>query len=258
MADPLRPSISRLAHPAGPGGVLGELQSEVSAEATPLLTFMLAHIRTLVAIILLGVTTVVAFGIWHWHSARVERAAQLEFGRILAGQEGKDRLAALENFLASAPSSMKTGVQLEIAASALQMNDAARAAAAYGAVHAGDPRGALGMMAAINQADLLRQAGQPAEALAVLDSLMKTASATLHKTMSQAIRESQAAIAEQTGQLDRALELYEAIVDESGNDERGYYQAKIAELKTRLGESAIQNMQERQNTQSVPGPESGQ
>ncbi len=252
MADPLRPSISRLVRPTGPGGVLGELQSEVSAEATPLLTFILTHIKTLVATILLSVAAVVTFGIWHWHSARVEHTAQLEFGRILTGLEKQDRLAALETFLASAPSSMISGVQLEIATNALQMNDVARAATAYGAVYTDDPQGAFGMMAAINQADLLRKVGQPDEALAVLDSLLKTTSTTLHQTMIQAIHESQAAIAEQTGQLDRALKLYEAIVSESSNEENGYYQAKITELKTRLGESVSQNMPETENTRPAP------
>lgn len=241
MADPLRPSITPLSRPAGPGvpgGMLGELQSEVSVEATPLLRFVLDHIRAIVAIVVLAVVVAAAAGVWHWHSAKSEREARLEFGRILVAPASRERLEALEGFLPAAPSSMKLGVQLEIAAAAAALGDMSKAAQAYAAVCAADPRGALGVMAGLNEADVLLRSERPGEALARLDALMASTPATLLDPVRQAVREGQAAAAEQAGQLDRALEAYEAIVKNSGIDEMGYYQAKIAELKARMASAS--------------------
>lgn len=241
MADPLRPSISTLSRPAGPGvpgGMLGELQSEVSVEATPLLRFVLDHIRPIVAIVVLAAAALAVTGIWHWHAARSERDAQLELGRILVAPEPTARLESLETFLAAAPASMKLGVQLEIAATAAALGDALKASQAYGAVYSADRQGALGVMAGLNKADLLLRAERPADALDTLDALMASTPAALLETVRQAIREGQATAAEQAGRLDRALAAYEAIVQDGGNAELGYYQAKIAELKARIAEAA--------------------
>lgn len=238
MADPLRPSIPTLSRPAGPGGMLGELQSEVSVEATPLLRFVLEHIKSIIAIVVLVVAAVAVTGMWHWQTARAERDARLELGRILVAPEPAARLASLEKFLSAAPSSMKLGVQLEIAATAAALGDALKASQAYGAVYAADPQGTFGVMAGLNEADLLLRAERPADALNRLDALMASAPAALLEPVRQAIREGQAAAAEQAGRLDRALAAYEAIVQDGGNLELGYYQAKIAELKARIAKAA--------------------
>ena len=74
---------------------------------------------------------------------------------------------------------MKSGVQLEIATTALGLEQYGKAAEAYAAVAAADPKGSIGMMAAINQADLLQRQGKYAEALAVFDSLEKSAPESL-------------------------------------------------------------------------------
>ena len=46
MADPLRPSGPQI-----PGSLMGEIQSEVAVEATPLLSFVLRNSRIIVACI---------------------------------------------------------------------------------------------------------------------------------------------------------------------------------------------------------------
>ena len=149
MADPLRPSGPQI-----PGSLMGEIQSEVAVEATPLLSFVLRNSRIIVASIVLLVLVIVGVGGWQWHQGRVEREAHLELGRILVSTQGPDRIAALETFLPTAPSDMKPGVQLEIATAALGLEQYGKAADAYAAVAAADPKGPIGTMAAINQADL--------------------------------------------------------------------------------------------------------
>ncbi|WP_308771071.1 tetratricopeptide repeat protein [uncultured Bilophila sp.] len=226
MADPLRPSGPQI-----PGSLMGEIQSEVAVEATPLLSFVLRNSRIIVACIVLLVLVIVGVGGWQWHQGRVEREAHLELGRILVSTQGPDRIAALETFLLTAPSDMKPGVQLEIATAALGLEQYGKAADAYAAVAAADPKGPIGTMAAINQADLLQRQGKYAEALAVFDSLEKGAPESLRP----AILEGQAMSAELAGKLDRALAAYESIAASLGDAaNNGYFQAKIAELKARM------------------------
>ena len=146
MADPLRPSGPQI-----PGSLMGEIQSEVAVEATPLLSFVLRNSRIIVTCIVLLVLVIAGVGGWQWHQTRVEREAHLELGRILVSTQGPERIAALETFLPAAPSAMKSGVQLEIATTALGLEQYGKAAEAYAAVAAADPKGSIGMMAAINQ-----------------------------------------------------------------------------------------------------------
>ena len=80
MADPLRPSGPQI-----PGSLMGEIQSEVAVEATPLLSFVLRNSRIIVTCIVLLVLVIAGVGGWQWHQTRVEREAHLELGRILAG-----------------------------------------------------------------------------------------------------------------------------------------------------------------------------
>ncbi len=226
MSDPFRLNGPQIPQ----GGLMGELQSEVSVEATPLLRFVLRHIRILVGAVVVLVLAIAALGGWRWHEASVQRDAEIALGHIRVSTSGEERIAALEKISADIPANMRLGLQLDIAVTALGMEDLPRAAAAFGALHAQDPRGPVGLMAALNQADILQRQGKPAEALAVLDSLEKNAP----ESMRSVILEGQAVSAEQSGDLNRALTDYEALVKAAGNDDMGYLQAKIAELRARI------------------------
>ena len=229
MADPLRPSGPQI-----PDSLMGEIQSEVAVEATPLLRFVIEKSRIIVSCVVVLLLVIIGVGGWQWHQSRVERDAHLELGRILVGTEGAGRIAALETFLPSVPESMRPGVQLEIAVAAIGLEQYAKAAEAYGAVAAADPKGAMGLMAAMNQADVLQREGKYAEALVIFDALEKSAPESLRPS----ILEGQALSAEQAGKLDRALAAYESIATNLGDaGNTGYFQAQIAELKARMARS---------------------
>ena len=226
MTDPLRPSGPQI-----PDSLMGEIQSEVAVEATPLLRFVVEKSRIIVSCVVVLALAIVGIGGWQWHQSRVERDARLELGRLLVSTEGAGRIAALEAFLSSAPEDLQPGVRLEIATTALGLEQYAKAVEAYAAVAAADPKGAMGLMAAMNQADVLQREGKYAAALAVVDALEKSAPEGLRP----AILEGQALSAEQAGKLDRALAAYESIAGNLGDTgNTGYFQAKIAELKARL------------------------
>ena len=226
MSDPFRLNGPQIPQ----GGLMGELQSEVSVEATPLLRFVFKHIRILVGAVIVLILAIVALGGWRWYEASVQRDAEIALGHIRVSTSGAERIAALEKISADIPANMRLGLQLDIAVTALGMEDLPRAAAAFGALYAQDPKGPVGLMAALNQADILQRQGKPAEALAVLDSLEKNAP----ESMRSVILEGQAVSAEQSGDLNRALTDYEALVKAAGNDDMGYLQAKIAELRARI------------------------
>lgn len=226
MSDPFRLNGPQIPQ----GGLMGELQSEVSVEATPLLRFVFKHIRILVGAVIVLILAIVVLGGWRWYEASVQRDAEIALGHIRVSTSGEERIAALEKISADIPANMRLGLQLDIAVTALGMEDLPRAAAAFGALYAQDPKGPVGLMAALNQADILQRQGKPAEALAVLDSLEKNAP----ESMRSVILEGQAVSAEQSGDLNRALTDYEALVKAAGNDDMGYLQAKIAELRARI------------------------
>ena len=226
MSDPFRLNGPQLPQ----GGLMGELQSEVSVEATPLLRFVLTHIRLLVGGVIVLILVIAAVGGWRWHESSVQREAEIALGRIRVNTSGEQRIAALEKIAAEIPANLRLGVQLDIAMTALGMEDLSRAAAAYGVLYAQDPKGPVGLMAALNQADILQRQGKPAEALTVLDSLEKNAP----ESMRSVIVEGQAISAEQSGDLRRALAGYESLAVAAGDENAGYVQAKIAELKARL------------------------
>lgn len=98
----------------------------MAVEATPLLSFVLRNSRIIVTCIVLLVLVIAGVGGWQWHQTRVEREAHLELGRILVSTQGPERIAALETFLPAAPSAMKSGVQLEIATTALGLEQYGR------------------------------------------------------------------------------------------------------------------------------------
>ena len=63
MADPLRPSGPQI-----PGSLMGEIQSEVAVEATPLLSFVLRNSRIIVTCIVLLVLVIAGVGGWLWNA----------------------------------------------------------------------------------------------------------------------------------------------------------------------------------------------
>lgn len=229
MADPLRPG-----RPSLEPGLLGELQSEVAVEATPLLSFVLNNIKAIVGVVLILVLVIVGYGVWQWRVSAAENEARLALGRILTGQSGSAQVAALEAFVDKAPASMQRGVLLATASAAVAANEPGKAAGAYGRVYAEDPQGALGVMSGLNEADLLQSQGKLKEALAVLEKLEGTAPEAARVM----VREELAAVAEQAGDYARALRAYEALVQDLTVTpvpglEPGFYQERIKQLKLR-------------------------
>ena len=210
-----------------PAGVMGDLQSEVTVEAAPLLQFITRHVRSIVGLVLLLLVAIVATGVYQWHTAKTMREAHLALGKVLTATTGEDKIKALEALFKDAPESMRTGIHLELALAALQAENFDKAAEAYGEASKMDS-GPISKIAAMNQADILLKAGKAEEALKVLDDIEQS----IPENMRIMFLESLASTAEVAGNTARAIKAYEGIValGPEGAD-AAYYQSRIQTLK---------------------------
>ena len=240
MVTPQRPQTSPVPNPAGNGGIpglgnatpdfLGELKTEVAAsEAAPLLSWIAKHIKAIIAFFIILVLLIIGYGIWQWQSERNQREAQLQFGRILISDDLATRISGLEAFLPQAPKDLKNGVYLEIAVSAVAVNDLKKAADAYKQVRLDTPDSAAGLMAAMNEASLLLQLNKADEAVTILDTLEKN----VPDFLKVSLQERKAFALEQAGRYAEALPIYEAMLNSRTDTGTDFIRFKISELKSK-------------------------
>ena len=216
------------AHAPGTPGILGELQSEVSVEAAPLLQFIARHAAVIMVLLGLFVAVVVGAGVWQWYVAKRDAEAQNNFVRLLLQQQGAARVSALENFAATAPDSVRLAAWMELGLAALAEQDAAKASAAFARIAALDKDKPFGVAAALAEAQTLMQAGKAAEALAVLEPLENT----VPEYMRVQVRGLIALSARQAGKTDRAVKAYEDLLAGALGDDADYYRFCIRQLQT--------------------------
>ncbi|MCL2122738.1 MAG: tetratricopeptide repeat protein [Desulfovibrionaceae bacterium] len=215
------------AHAPGTSGILGELQSEVSIEAAPLLQFIARHAVAIMVLLGIFVAVVVGIGVWQWYASSRDAEAQADFARLLLQQQGAARVSALENFAAAAPDSMRLAVLMELGLAALAEKNAAKASAAFARVAALDKDKPLGTIAALSEAQTLMQAGKAAEALAILEPLENT----VPEYMRVQVRGLIALSALQAGNADRAVKAYEDLLAGALGDDADYYRFCIRQIR---------------------------
>lgn len=152
-----------------PDTLVTSLQSEVAAEASPLLTFLVAH----AAKIVLGIVLFIAAigGYWFFsaqsESKRLEEVKEL--GQILIVSDPKLRLEKLEAFVTSAPASVQGAAWFEILNTAASLQDNAKIYAAWERISQLDA--SLRVPAGLGMANALAAQGKQREALDVLTGL---------------------------------------------------------------------------------------
>lgn len=224
MADPFNPQAPKLPEQ----GLVQELQAEVSTETAPLLMFILNNARLLVGAVCLLVAVILGTGVWNWHAGNQLEDAQAAFGRVLINTEGEARITALQDLLPKTPKSIRISVLLQLGETAITMKQYDVAASAYAGIVALDADGTIGIMAALNQIDVLLRVDKPTEALALLELLAPKAPELL-KSM---VQENIAAVAEEAGNLDRALLAYEELLKmENLLGDTGYFETRIKAIR---------------------------
>ncbi len=214
--------------PAQEGGLMHELQAEMSNETTPMLNFLLKNRLVLMGIIGLLILVIIGTGIFNWRKEKALEEANMQLGKVLISTSGKDRVAALQEFLPKAPDSMQLGILLEIASSSVEAKDYETAANTYAEIAQKDAKGSLGFIAKINQIDVLLRASKATEALELAEKTLPTAP----ESMRIVLQESLAAIAEQAGNKEKAIAAYEALLgNENLSADTGYFESRLEALK---------------------------
>jgi predicted negative regulator of RcsB-dependent stress response len=226
-AQGLPPLKTSAAHAPETPGILDELQSEVSVEAAPLLRFIARNAAAIMVLLGLAAAAVVGIGAWQWHASSRDEEARTNFARLLLQQQGAARVRALEEFAATAPDSVRLAALMELGLAALAEKDAAKAAAAFARVAALDRDKALGAVATLSEAQTLMQAGKPAEALALLESLENT----VPEYMRVQVRGLIALNARQAGKTDRAVKAYEDLLAGAQGNDADYYRFCLQQIR---------------------------
>lgn len=215
-------------NPLEQSGVIGEIQSEVSVEAAPLLKFIIKHSKLIVLLVVLLIGAIVTAGFMQWQAANKQEQAEAELGMILTGAtQGADRIAALEAFIAKAPSRLQQGAWLELGMVAQQLGDHQKTAQAFDQAAQLGGTSVLASISRLNQADALMQSGKTDEALKILTALESATNGTMRTLARQTL----AAAAEAAGNKELAIKTYEALAAQGPETDLAFYRARLAILK---------------------------
>jgi predicted negative regulator of RcsB-dependent stress response len=233
MSKSQQPADAAGRSPAGtgePAGILRDLQSEVSAEAAPLLRFIAGHATLIMGLLALFALIVAGAGAWQWYAAKRDEEARLTFSRLLMRQTGAARAEALARFAEDAPDSVRLAAFMELGLAFLDAGDAEKAAAAYSRVASQNQDRALGTIAALAQAESLNRAGKADDALAVLEGLENRVSENIRPR----VRNMLALAALRAGKPERAVKAYEDLLAGAFGEDADFYRFRIARLKDTL------------------------
>ena len=207
-----------------------EMQAEISPEAAPLWNFVTNHAPKIAAGVVGIVVTCLAVAGWQWHEEKTLSEAQAQLGRVISIQDAGRRATALEEFLGKAPSALVNSAQLELATTAMELENYAKAAASYEKVANAEGDNPLGFSARMGQAQALMHAGKFADARAMFETVLLSAPANVKA----AIHQQSAEAAEYAGDKAGAIaSLEQAIRALAPTDTEGaaFFRARIAKLQ---------------------------
>jgi predicted negative regulator of RcsB-dependent stress response len=208
-----------------------EMQAEISPEAAPLWNFVTNHAPKIAAGVVGIVVTCLAVAGWQWHEEKTLSEAQGQLGRVISIQDASRRAGELEKFIAGAPSKLVNSATLELATTAMELEDYAKAAASYEKVanaEGGDEP--LGFSARMGQAQALMHAGKYAEARTIFESIVLNAPANVKAVLHQMSAEAAESAGDKAGAI---ASLEKAISSLAPTDQEGaaFFRARIAKLQ---------------------------
>ncbi len=199
--------------------ILNELQTEISSEAAPLLQFLTEHAIKIMLVLGLFVVAVGGLGVYNWQQESAMKEAQAELNTINMNADNAQRLSALEGFLAKAPESLQSSIQLSLAEVSMQEKDYNKAATAYGQLAQLNAGTAVGLLGALNQGQALILAGKGKDAVAVLEPLVAEVPTNQNTIVQQALAEA----ALLGGDTAKAKAAFEAIANATTGTESEFY-----------------------------------
>ena len=205
--------------------LMGSLQGEVAAEASPMLQFLIDHARLIAIGVVLFIVAILGYWVYASNQQSAKAEQQLEFGRLVTGKTGAARIAALEEYMKTAPASLHSAAWFAIAETAQQEKDYAKAYTAWEQIAKVDP--SIRITATLAMAQALVEQGKDAEALKLLDSISSGLGVNDLVNVNSRI----AILAENLGQYDRAIAACEVITSNPSVGDTSFWVQKIAVLQ---------------------------
>jgi tetratricopeptide (TPR) repeat protein len=210
-----------------PDSLVSSLQSEVAVEASPLLTFLVAHARKLAFGLVLCIVAI--GGYWAYSSqSESRRAEELKaLGPILVISDPQTRLEKLEAFLPTAPASVRGAAWFAVLDAASQLENQEKIHTAWSNIrNLGE---SMVVPAGMGMANALAAQGKYREALDVLEGL----SLAPNNPEALAVQSHILLLAEILEDYPRAIVACDALLSTPGADpnEAGIWSQKKAELE---------------------------
>ena len=210
--------------------LLGTIQGEVSAEASPFLQFLIDKARLIAAAVVLFIVAIVGYGFYSSSQKSAKAEQELEFGRLVTGKTGAGRIAALEEYIKTAPAELRGAAWFAIAEAAQQEKDWAKSYAAWEQVAKLDD--SIRVTATLAMAQALVEQNKENEALDLLDSI----SGKLGPYDMINVHGRIAVLAENMGKYDRAIAACEAIIANPEAGDNSFWTQKIAVLRQKAAQ----------------------
>jgi tetratricopeptide (TPR) repeat protein len=206
---------------------LEDIEAHVPPTLHPVIEAAFKYSRQIVAGVVAIILVAAAYAGYSGYTARALANAQSQLGVILIEASGQDKLDRLEALLADAPSAAKSAVLLELAKTAMNLEQY-DAAAGYWERLAGDSDDEARLVARMGAAKCLLLAGKAGQALEELKALAATAPAQFTAPVYRQL----AVAAEGAGDTAQALEAYRKLAEQQVAD-KPFIDHKIAQLEAK-------------------------
>ena len=210
--------------------LLGSLQAEVSAEASPFLIFLTRHARSIALVIALCIAAIVGYWVYASQAEKGRYEDTLSYGKILLIADPRTRLEQLEAFADKAPGTVRKAVWFSIMDAAGEVQDYDRVYRAWKAISDFDP--GIHAIAVVGMADALSLQKKDKEALDLLES----ASGKLKNHEIPLINARIVLLAENLGDYDKAMAACDTLISKSSDPkDMSMWMQKRAVLEQKRG-----------------------
>lgn len=189
------------------GGMQAEISAEISREAAPLWNFVLNNAKALAGMVVALILIIIGYAGWQWRQESNLEKNQYALGRFSVMQDTPAKVAELNRFAAAAPKGILVAANLELARSAIAIQDWGQAAEAYKAILNSEKDSPTLAVTKANYASVLLQQGNATEALAQIEAALPDADNDLQLIYLQLIAEA----AEAANNIERAISAYEEL-----------------------------------------------
>ncbi|GFK94282.1 hypothetical protein NNJEOMEG_02124 [Fundidesulfovibrio magnetotacticus] len=207
---------------------MADISFDRGGQDNPLASFLGNNWRTLIAAVVAALLAVGGYAAYTSYAKKAKAQAENDLGAIIASKTGPERLSALEAYVKTAPASTKDAALLELARTAAEQGNHAKAAEAWNQLALAAP-GGVKDLAVLGQASALAQAGDKAQAVKLLADFMPKAPKAFQPLVARQL----AAVAEDAQAWTEALAAYERLREAAEGGNKALFEAKITEIKAK-------------------------